>query len=75
MTGSIRKQNKHLAKAISDARKSLIPENYIERVIQLAKLGVKEINIPNMILTGTARHILPYPDRIQITASGQPMNS
>ncbi|MGH2574901.1 MAG: vitamin B12-dependent ribonucleotide reductase [Ignavibacteria bacterium] len=41
-----RKTNKQLAKAISDARKSLIPENYIERVIQLAKLGIKEIYVP-----------------------------
>ena len=41
-----RKQNKHLAKAVSDARKSLIPENYIERVIHLAKLRVKDVHIP-----------------------------
>ncbi len=41
-----RKTNKQLAKAISDARKSLIPENYIERIIQLAKQGVKEVHIP-----------------------------
>lgn len=40
------KENKYLAKAVSEARKAFIPENYIERVIQLAKLGVKEIYIP-----------------------------
>ncbi|RPI16019.1 MAG: vitamin B12-dependent ribonucleotide reductase [Ignavibacteriae bacterium] len=44
--GFDRKSNKLLAKAISDARKCFIPENYIERVIHLAKLGVKEIHIP-----------------------------
>jgi ribonucleoside-diphosphate reductase alpha chain len=41
-----RKSNKQLAKAISDAHKSMIPENYIERVINLARLGVKEIYVP-----------------------------
>ena len=44
--GFDRKTNKALAQAISDARKSFIPENYIERVIQLAKFGYKEIYIP-----------------------------
>jgi ribonucleoside-diphosphate reductase alpha chain len=41
-----RKSNKQLSKAILDARKSLIPESYIERIIQLAKQGVKEVHIP-----------------------------
>ena len=44
--GTDRKSNKSLAKAIQEARKALIPENYIERIIQLAKLGYKEIHIP-----------------------------
>ncbi|MBS1515692.1 MAG: adenosylcobalamin-dependent ribonucleoside-diphosphate reductase, partial [Bacteroidetes bacterium] len=44
--GFDRKNNKQLAQAISDARKAYIPENYIERVIQLAKLGYKELEIP-----------------------------
>jgi len=44
--GTDRKSNKQLAKSIQEARKSLIPELYIERVIQLAKLGYKEIFIP-----------------------------
>lgn len=43
---SITKKNKLLAKAISHAKKALIPLNYIERTIQLAKLGYKEIFIP-----------------------------
>lgn len=44
--GFDRKTNKQLMKAISEARKVMIPENYIERVIQLARLGVREIYIP-----------------------------
>jgi ribonucleoside-diphosphate reductase alpha chain len=38
-----RKQNKALGKAIADARASLIPANYIERVIQLAQQGYTAI--------------------------------
>ncbi len=41
-----RKTNKQLGQAILDARKVYIPENYIERVIHLSKLGFKEIDIP-----------------------------
>jgi ribonucleoside-diphosphate reductase alpha chain len=41
-----KKKNKQLALAISEARKAFIPDNYIERVIQLAKLGYKELYIP-----------------------------
>ncbi len=44
--GTDRTKNKQLALAIKDARRVYIPENYIERVIQLAKLGFKEIFIP-----------------------------
>lgn len=40
------KTNKQLSKVIGDARKALIPENYIQRVIQLAQQGVKEIYVP-----------------------------
>ena len=38
--------NKKLAKAIYEARKAFIPQNYIERVIQLAKQGFKSIEFP-----------------------------
>jgi ribonucleoside-diphosphate reductase alpha chain len=41
-----KKSNKMLAKVAADARRVFIPENYIERVIHLAKLGVKEVHIP-----------------------------
>ncbi|MBN1633691.1 MAG: vitamin B12-dependent ribonucleotide reductase [Ignavibacteria bacterium] len=44
--GTDRRKNKNLAHAIKEARKDLIPENYIERVIQLSKLGYKEIYVP-----------------------------
>ncbi len=44
--GFDRKANKNLAQAINDARKAQTPENYIERVIQLAKLGYTEIEFP-----------------------------
>ena len=38
--------NKKLRNAIIEARKANIPNNYIERVIQLAKLGFKSIEFP-----------------------------
>lgn len=38
-----KKKNKYLNKAVIDARAVHIPENYIERVIQLAKLGYTSI--------------------------------
>lgn len=38
--------NKKLKRAILDARKAMIPNNYIERVIQLAKQGFKSIEFP-----------------------------
>ena len=41
-----RKKNKQLAAAIAEAKKAHIPVNYIERVVQLAKLGHKEIHVP-----------------------------
>lgn len=40
------KLNLKLQKAIIEARKSNIPKNYIDRVIQLAKLGFKSIEFP-----------------------------
>lgn len=40
------KTNLKLQKAIIEARKALIPKNYIDRVIHLAKLGFKSIEFP-----------------------------
>jgi ribonucleoside-diphosphate reductase alpha chain len=44
--GTDRKKNKQLSQAIHDAKKVFIPLNYIERAIQLARLGYKELYIP-----------------------------
>lgn len=41
-----KKLNKKLNHAILEARKAQIPNNYIERVIHLAKLGFKSIEFP-----------------------------
>jgi len=41
-----RKTNQKLKKAITDARMARIPDNLIEKVIQLAKLGFKSIEFP-----------------------------
>jgi ribonucleoside-diphosphate reductase alpha chain len=41
-----RKSNKQLAKSIQEAHRVFIPENYIERVIHLARLGVKQVHVP-----------------------------
>jgi len=40
------KANKGLKKAIIEARKAQIPENYIQRVIQFAKQGYSEVQFP-----------------------------
>lgn len=41
-----KKLNQKLRTAVLDARKAMVPDNYIERVIQLAKLGFKSIEFP-----------------------------
>ena len=41
-----KKTNLRLRKAIIEARKLNVPENYIDRVIKLAKLGFRSIEIP-----------------------------
>lgn len=41
-----KKTNLRLRRAVLEARKFNIPENYIDRVIKLAKLGFKAINVP-----------------------------
>ncbi|MGE5548018.1 MAG: adenosylcobalamin-dependent ribonucleoside-diphosphate reductase, partial [Solirubrobacterales bacterium] len=40
------KQNKRLKKAIIGARNAMIPENYVQRVIQFARQGYTEIQFP-----------------------------
>lgn len=41
-----KRTNMRLRKAVLEARKYNVPENYIERVIKLAKLGFKSIEFP-----------------------------
>lgn len=41
-----KKANPKLANAVKEARKNKIPDNYVERVIHLAKLGFKSIEFP-----------------------------
>lgn len=41
-----KKTNQYLRKAIIEARQVHVPENYIDRVIKLAKLGFKSIEVP-----------------------------
>ena len=43
---SIRKQNPALRRAIVAARQAVLPENYIQRVIQLAHQGYRHIDFP-----------------------------
>ena len=40
------RRNKRLRKAIVGARKAMIPENYIQRIIQFARQGFTEIEFP-----------------------------
>ncbi len=40
------RRNKRLKKAIIGARKAMIPENYIQRIIQFARQGFTEIEFP-----------------------------
>lgn len=41
-----KKTNSRLREAVIEARKNNVPENYVERVIHLAKLGFKSIEFP-----------------------------
>ena len=65
--GFDRKANRQLSQAISEARKVMTPENYIERVIQLAKLGYKEIEF--------AEYDTDWTSEAYITVSGQNSNN
>jgi len=65
--GFDRKTNKQLAQAIHEARKVSTPENYIERVIQLAKLGFKEIEFPE--------YNTDWNSEAYVTVSGQNSNN
>jgi ribonucleoside-diphosphate reductase alpha chain len=61
------KKNEPLRKAIHDARLDLIPENYIARVLQLAKQGVKSIYVEE--------YNTDWTSKAYFTVSGQNSNN
>lgn len=61
------KLNLKLQAAVREARKVMIPQNYIERVIQLAKLGYKSIEFPE--------YNVDWTSEAYSTVSGQNSNN
>ena len=61
------KQNKTLKKAIIQARKAMIPENYIQRVIQFAQQGYNEIEFKT--------YDTDWDSEAYLTVSGQNSNN
>jgi ribonucleoside-diphosphate reductase alpha chain len=62
-----KKLNKKLSHAVLEARKVQIPNNYIERVIHLAKLGFKSIEFPT--------YDTDWNSDAYVTVSGQNSNN
>jgi len=61
------KFNKDLRKAIQEARASLVPENYVARVIQLAMQGIRELAIEE--------YDTDWNSKAYFTVSGQNSNN
>ena len=61
------KQNKALRATISAARKAMIPENYIQRVIEFARQGYTSIEFPE--------YNLDWDSEAYLTVSGQNSNN
>jgi ribonucleoside-diphosphate reductase alpha chain len=61
------RENKDLAKAIREARQACIPENYIQRVIQLAREGVTHLEFPE--------YDTDWNSEAYLTVSGQNSNN
>ena len=61
------KSNKTLKKAILSARKSMIPENYVQRVIQFAQQGYTEIEFKT--------YDLDWDSEAYLTVAGQNSNN
>jgi len=61
------KKNKLLKKAILDARKTMLPENYVQRVIHFAKQGYKRIDF--------ATYDTDWDSEAYLTVSGQNSNN
>ncbi len=62
-----RKHNRALARAIRAARKDHVPENYIERIIQLAQAGYTAIEFPT--------YTTDWDSEAYLTVSGQNSNN
>ncbi len=62
-----KKRNRPLAKAVVEARKSRAPENYIERVLQLARMGYTGIEFPT--------YTTDWNSDAYLTVSGQNSNN
>ena len=60
-------KNPALKRAIKEARRDLVPDNYIRRVIQFARLGYKEIEFPI--------YDTDWDSEAYITVSGQSSNN
>ena len=60
-------KNGALKNAVRDAKKSLIPETYIKRVLDYAKQGTQALSFQLTILTGIQKHMHQYLVRTQIT--------
>ena len=61
------RKNKTLKKAIIGARKSMIPENYVQRVIEFARQGYNEIEFPVLNTD--------WDSEAYVTVSGQNSNN
>lgn len=61
------KANRKLSIAVREARRSYIPENYIQRVIQLASMGFKSIEFPE--------YNTDWTSEAYVTVSGQNSNN
>ncbi|MBN43873.1 MAG: ribonucleoside-diphosphate reductase, adenosylcobalamin-dependent [Alphaproteobacteria bacterium] len=60
-------ENPALKKAIRDARKAMVPDNYAQRVIQFARQGFKEIEFPT--------YDTDWDSEAYLTVSGQNSNN
>ena len=61
------KQNAALKKAVRETRKAMVPENYVQRVIQFAKQGYTEIEFPT--------YNTDWDSDAYLTVSGQNSNN
>ncbi len=61
------KINRDLKKAIKEARRSMIPDTYINRILEYAKQGYKEINFPT--------YDTDWDSEAYLTVSGQNSNN